>query len=379
MNTINVENCKTLLIGRRGENEVTTVAFDFTEWASEFGSGVVDLYVKRFGDDSAYPVVLTVDGTVASWLVTETDTNVAGYGKAEYVYRVDGKIAKSAVFPFFVAEDYFWSLDLDESLQTVVTDDDTTIKVVEVGCSKTTTIKWNEWTKVWWSDRNIVHHHPLRLVLSTRRTECFNHLQTLESLLLALLRTFLTCLSTKLISKVVEVDALEHVLDCLSTHHSDELLWVIVWKLLVFFWQAIYHVPILFLRKELVVENVLLCILSCTSLDDDIALVVDNSIQFLGWQTKEVANLVRKRTEIPDMGNRHNKCDVTCALTTYFLLGYFHTASVADDTFVANTLVLTAMAFIVFGRTKNALAEKSVTLWLIGAVVDGLWLEYLSE
>ena len=105
MNTINVENCKTLLIGRRGENEVTTVAFDFSEWASEFGSGVVDLYVKRFGDDSAYPVVLTIDGTVASWLVTETDTNVAGYGKAEYVYRVDGKIAKSAVFPFFVAED----------------------------------------------------------------------------------------------------------------------------------------------------------------------------------------------------------------------------------------------------------------------------------
>lgn len=105
MNTINVENCKTLLIGRRGENEVTTVLFDFTEWASEFGSGVVDLYVKRFVDESAYPVVLTIDGTVASWLVTETDTNVAGYGKAEYVYRVDGKIAKSAVFPFFVAED----------------------------------------------------------------------------------------------------------------------------------------------------------------------------------------------------------------------------------------------------------------------------------
>ena len=105
MNTINVENCKTLLIGRRGENEVTTVAFDFSEWATEFGSGVVDLYVKRFGDESAYPVLLTIDGTVASWLVTETDTNVAGYGKAEYVYRVDGKIAKSAVFPFFVAED----------------------------------------------------------------------------------------------------------------------------------------------------------------------------------------------------------------------------------------------------------------------------------
>lgn len=105
MNTVKVENCKTLFIGRRGENEVTEVVFDFFEWQTEFGNGVIDLFVKRNGDSAAYPVVLSVDGTVATWLVTATDTNVADYGKAEYVYTVNGKIAKSAVFTFYVAED----------------------------------------------------------------------------------------------------------------------------------------------------------------------------------------------------------------------------------------------------------------------------------
>ena len=105
MNTVIVENCKTLFIGRRGENEVTEVVFDFTEWQEQFGTGVIDLYVKRNLDVDAYPVVLSVDGTVATWIVTAADTDVVGNGKIEFVYTVDQKVAKSAVFPFFVGED----------------------------------------------------------------------------------------------------------------------------------------------------------------------------------------------------------------------------------------------------------------------------------
>lgn len=105
MNTVIVENCKTLFIGRRGENEVTEVLFDFSEWQEQFGAGVIDLYVKRNLDIDAYPVVLSVDGTVATWLVTAADTDVVGNGKIEYVYTVNEKIAKSAVFQFFVGDD----------------------------------------------------------------------------------------------------------------------------------------------------------------------------------------------------------------------------------------------------------------------------------
>ena len=105
MNTVIVKNCKTLFIGRRGENEVTEVVFDFSEWQEQFGAGVIDLYVKRSVDFDAYPVVLSIDGTVATWIVTDADTAVVGSGKIEFVYTVDQKVAKSAIFPFYVGED----------------------------------------------------------------------------------------------------------------------------------------------------------------------------------------------------------------------------------------------------------------------------------
>ena len=94
-----------LEFGERGENAVTEVILDFAAWAEEFGEGIVNLYVKRGGDTSAYPVPLSIDGTVATWLVSETDTYKKGRGEAEYVYVVGEKIEKTAVFGFYVNRD----------------------------------------------------------------------------------------------------------------------------------------------------------------------------------------------------------------------------------------------------------------------------------
>lgn len=94
-----------LEFGERGENAVTEVILDFAAWVEEFGEGIVNLYVKRGGDTSAYPVPLFIDGTVATWLVSETDTYKKGRGEAEYVYVVGEKIEKTAVFGFYVNRD----------------------------------------------------------------------------------------------------------------------------------------------------------------------------------------------------------------------------------------------------------------------------------
>ena len=64
------------------------------------------------------------------------------------------------------------------------------------------------------------------------------------------------------------------------------------------------------------------------------------------------------------MCDGHYQFDMTRALAAYLLLGNLDTASVADDTLVAYALVLAAGALIVLGRTEDALAEESVTLWL---------------
>ena len=66
------------------------------------------------------------------------------------------------------------------------------------------------------------------------------------------------------------------------------------------------------------------------------------------------------------------------ALTAYLLLRDFYTASVTDDTTIADALVLTAVALEVLDRAEDALAEEAITLGLVGTIVDGLGLQHFT-
>ena len=96
----------TLGIGYRGENDRTEVRFDFSAWAEEFGApGAVELFVRRQGDTDAYPVALTIDGSEAVWTVSSVDTAAEGLGEAEFVWLLNGVVAKTAVWGTYVAPD----------------------------------------------------------------------------------------------------------------------------------------------------------------------------------------------------------------------------------------------------------------------------------
>ena len=96
----------TLGIGYRGENDRTEVRFDFSAWAKEFGApGAVELFVRRQGDTDAYPIALTIDGSEAVWTVSSVDTAVEGLGEAEFVWLLNGVVAKTAVWGTYVAPD----------------------------------------------------------------------------------------------------------------------------------------------------------------------------------------------------------------------------------------------------------------------------------
>ena len=107
MTTINLATNKitNIIVGRRGENAVAEVVFDYAAWASEFGAGAVTLLVKRIHDSNAYPVVVTTADNKATWLVTSTDTAYVGNGTAEFIYTINEQIAKSAVISFRVLQD----------------------------------------------------------------------------------------------------------------------------------------------------------------------------------------------------------------------------------------------------------------------------------
>ena len=115
-----------------------------------------------------------------------------------------------------------------------------------------------------------------------------------------------------------------------------------------------------------------------SGIDHDITLIIDDVVELLGRKAEQISDLVGERAEIPYMSHRHHQLDMSHAFAAHLLLGDLDTAPVAHDTFVAYALVLSAMAFEVLDRTEYLLAEKSVALRLVGAVVDGLGLEHLS-
>src|SRR5699024_1576993 len=64
--------------------------------------------------------------------------------------------------------------------------------------------------------------------------------------------------------------------------------------------------------------------------------------------------------KVPDMGHRSRQGNMPHTLAAYAGLCYFNTAPVTHNTFIADLLVLSAMAFPVLARSKYLFAEKSV-------------------
>lgn len=100
---ININETRTLHLGRQGENLAHTLTFDISSWIEELGDGTLVLLNQRPGEPIPYPVKLDVDGSAATWFITGADTSIPGRGRCEFRYMVDDAIAKSCVFCTFVA------------------------------------------------------------------------------------------------------------------------------------------------------------------------------------------------------------------------------------------------------------------------------------
>ena len=279
-----------------------------------------------------------------------------------------------------VAENHFRSLDLDELLQTVVADDHAAVQVVQVGGRKASAVEGDERAEIRRDHRDHLHDHPFRVVDFLRLAERFDHAQSLEGFRLPLLGRLGLALVTEVIGEGVEIHVLEHLIDGLGAHAGHEFLRVVVGQFLVASRELVENVEILFLGEEVqVIDTVLLEFLGRTGVHDHVFLVVDNRFELLRRNAEQVADLVGRRTEIPDVGDRHGQADVSHPFAAHLLLGHFHAAAVADDAAVADPLVFSAMALVVLRRTEDAFAEESVALRLVGTVVDGLRLEHLTR
>src|SRR5262249_48608582 len=80
----------------------------------------------------------------------------------------------------------------------------------------------------------------------------------------------------------------------------------------------------------------------------------------------------RNAAEKPDVRDRSCEVNVTHALAAHYCARDFHSALFADDATETNAAVFTAVTFVVFFRTKDALVEEAVFLRSLRAVVDRL-------
>ena len=103
MTQIYANNFTTLSLGRQGENLARQIIFDVRDWESLYGPGTVEVIYQRPGDELPYPVAVQREGTLVTWTITATDTEMAGsHGKCELRYYVGETLAKSKIWRTWV-------------------------------------------------------------------------------------------------------------------------------------------------------------------------------------------------------------------------------------------------------------------------------------
>ena len=226
--------------------------------------------------------------------------------------RVDGLLQHALL----ITHNHIRSIDFHQTLQTVVADDDATVKVVQVGSGKTTAIQRDERAQLRRSHGHHLHYHPLGTVFDmvVRLAERLKHLQTLQQVLLALLSLHFVSFGTQAVGFLVKVDAFQQVINGLGTHLGDELIRVVLRQILVLNGQHLHQVKIFFLAQEfesghfaaiIVARNLLA--FEKTALNHHITLVVNDGIEFLGRDAQQSTYFIRQRTEIPNVGDGHHQ------------------------------------------------------------------------
>jgi len=94
---LKINDVTRLYLGNQGENLAQTIEIDVHDWLVSHPNGTVSIWHKRNGDTEPYPTgaELDRDAGVIRWTPTNTDTYVAGEGKAEFRLIENNVIKKS--------------------------------------------------------------------------------------------------------------------------------------------------------------------------------------------------------------------------------------------------------------------------------------------
>ena len=273
-----------------------------------------------------------------------------GSAAAAVVYQSVDRFLKHALL---IAHDDVRRVELLESLQAVVAVDDAAVQIVQVGGREAAAVELDHRADLGRDDRQNVDYHPLGAIAA--RTECLDDLETLDELGLLLAAGGLELL-TQLLCELVAVDLGEQLLDGFCADTGLKIVLILF-----------AHVAVLTLGEDLAALK-----RSEAGVDNYIVCKVQDLLEHSRGKVEHKTHAAGYALEVPDMGDRGGKVDMTHTLTPDLALGDLDAAAVADLALVADLLILTAVALPVLGRSEDAFAEQTVAFGLEGTVVDGL-------
>ena len=144
--------------------------------------------------------------------------------------------------------------------------------------------------------------------------------------------------------KLVKVDFAEQLFNGLCAHHGLEIV-------LVFF----LHVLILLFVQKLFLDKG-----GVAGVANDILGEIKHVFKELWGNVEHKADTGGNSLEIPNVGHGSGKLDGAHSLAANLCAGYFNTALVAYSALIADSFILSAMAFPVLGGSENPFAEKTV-------------------
>lgn len=109
---------KKIRLGKQGEKNVRQVVFDLKYMVEHFGDGLATLVFQRNGDIAPYIITASRSGNSLTWLVNDTDTAVAGPGRAEIRWYVSGSLAKTVIFSTETVESMSAGTEIPEAFQS---------------------------------------------------------------------------------------------------------------------------------------------------------------------------------------------------------------------------------------------------------------------
>ena len=191
---------------------------------------------------------------------------------------VEQRVNRLLKHTLLITQNDFRSLDINQSFQTIVTNDHTTIQIIQVRSGETSTIQRNQRTQFGRNHRNHLHDHPFRFITAAWSTERLYHLQAFQSLILALLRTVRIGSVTQFVGKRIQIQTGQQIVNSFGSDLGDKLIRICIFQQLILFRQTIQNLKILLFWEQIQFRYAF----RTTSLNNHVALIIDDRIQFLG-------------------------------------------------------------------------------------------------